>query len=207
VTSIEVPGEGNINYVRRVRTRDGSSLVLKQAHDALERFPEYRVGSERLLFEERYARTIDRLAPEQASILPRILFFSADQRVIVMEDLGEAPLLEEVLLQGSLPAAALRRIGTFLAGVDAATRKHVGELAPSFRNHEMQRSRRAQQAGRRRSASERRASPESSSCAVLWERPASGSYPRRRPRGCSSGPPACSGAVDPLGLIFRNLPE
>jgi 5-methylthioribose kinase len=43
--AIEPAGEGNINWVRRVRTSDGASWVVKQARPALERFPEYRVST------------------------------------------------------------------------------------------------------------------------------------------------------------------
>ncbi|HYB12564.1 MAG TPA: hypothetical protein VEG67_03785, partial [Myxococcota bacterium] len=50
--ALEPAGDGNINWVRRVRIApSGRSLVLKQARAALERFPEYQVSTERIVFE------------------------------------------------------------------------------------------------------------------------------------------------------------
>ena len=52
--SVEPAGDGNINWVRRVRVPDGRSIVVKQARGALERFPEYSVDPVRMVFEARY---------------------------------------------------------------------------------------------------------------------------------------------------------
>ena len=46
ITGIEAIGDGNINWVRRVRHL-GGSFVVKQARPALERFPEYTAPTER----------------------------------------------------------------------------------------------------------------------------------------------------------------
>ena len=49
---VEPAGDGNINWVRRVRFGEPPcSVVVKQARPALERFPEYRVPTERIVFE------------------------------------------------------------------------------------------------------------------------------------------------------------
>ncbi len=134
----EVPGDGNINYVRRARHPAGASVIVKQARPTLERFPEYRVSTERIVFERRYLETVEQIAPAVAPLLPRVIYFDRERRVLVMEDLGEAPTLEAKLLAGTAPEAPLAAIGGFLGCVHAASIARSGELGSGFRNCEMQ---------------------------------------------------------------------
>ncbi len=136
---IEPVGEGNINFVRRVRVADGESWVVKQARPQLERFPEYRVSTERIVFEHRYGEVVAELAPDVVGLLPRALHFDAEARVLVMEDLGDAPSLADELLDGRVEPALLRELGHFLGRVHAATAPHAATLGPRFANDEMRR--------------------------------------------------------------------
>lgn len=131
---VEPAGEGNINWVRRVRV-GARSFVLKQARPALERFPEYRVATERILFEARYYETVAPL--DSADICPRVLDFDAPQRVLVLEDLGDAERLDHALARGADARQALCALAGFLGTVHAATRD--AQLAARFANVEMQR--------------------------------------------------------------------
>ncbi len=134
---VEPAGDGNINFVRRVRAADGSTLIVKQARDALERFPEYRVTTERIVFENRYLQQAALAAPEHASLLPAVYHFDEEGRVLVLEDLGSRRLddagpvgdVEEVL-------AAL---GGFLGAVHEGTRSISARLQAEFGNEEMRR--------------------------------------------------------------------
>ncbi len=135
---IEVPGDGNINYVRRARHPAGVSVIVKQARPTLERFPEYAVTTERIVFERRYLETVEGIAPEVAPLLPRVIHFDRELRVLVMEDLGKAPTLEATLLAGTLPKAPLAAIGRFLGSVHAASSTRAGALGSGFLNREMQ---------------------------------------------------------------------
>ena len=66
---VEPVGDGNINWVRRVRSA-GSSWVVKQARPTLERFPEYRASTERIGFEARFYETVAGCdAPSDAGIV------------------------------------------------------------------------------------------------------------------------------------------
>ncbi|HZO09984.1 MAG TPA: hypothetical protein VFC77_11420 [Myxococcota bacterium] len=132
--AVEPLGDGNINWVRRFRTRSGSR-VAKQARPALERFPEYRVTTERLAFEARYWETVAPLDHE--GICPRILFFDAEASVLVLEDLGEAERLDAALARGADVTGPAAALGAFLGRVHAATRDPA--LAARFANHEMRR--------------------------------------------------------------------
>jgi len=129
-------GDGNINWVRRARhAASGRSWIAKQARPALERFPEYRASTERIVFENRYYEHATKL-PE-AAICPRILDFDERERVLVMEDLGAAERLDAALARGADVAPAAVALGRFLAAVHCAPTSP--ELVAELPNHAMQR--------------------------------------------------------------------
>src|SRR5262249_43669870 len=82
---VEPAGDGNINWVRRARS-GGHSWIVKQARPALERFPEYRVTTDRILFEARWLETVRPLDAER--VCPTVVRFDPEARVLVLEDLG-----------------------------------------------------------------------------------------------------------------------
>lgn len=132
---VEPAGDGNINWVRRARVPARAvSWVVKQARPALERFPEYRASTERIVFEERWfaiARTVDTDA-----VCPAILHFDEARRVLVLADLGDAERLDHALLRGRDVEAALHVVARLLARVHGATRDPA--LAARFANDDMQ---------------------------------------------------------------------
>jgi 5-methylthioribose kinase len=132
---VEPAGDGNINWVRRARS-GARSWVVKQARPALERFPEYRVTTDRILFEARWLEVARPLDAE--GVCPRVIRFDPEARVLVLEDLGDAPRLDRVLARrpdaGTEPA---QRLARFLGAVHAATRDPA--LAARFENDAMRR--------------------------------------------------------------------
>lgn len=134
---VEPAGEGNINYVRRVRDARGRSVVVKHAREALERFPEYRVHPRRLLFEHRYGEAVRRLADGVASVLPEEFDFDSDTPAIVMEDVCDSILLAEALAQGRASRDALEALGSFLGTVHSASAAQIASLEGLFDNAEM----------------------------------------------------------------------
>ena len=135
---VEPVGDGNINWVRRVRLPDGSSFVVKHARQSLERFPEYSAPVERLVYEHRYGQIVRERTPAVAETLPELLHFDERLPLLAMEDLGDAPRLEAVLRAGGAPIRALRRLGHFLGAVHAATCDAGTALAGHFENRAMQ---------------------------------------------------------------------
>jgi len=133
-------GDGNINWVRRVRISGGDpprdrSWIVKQARPALERFPQYQVSTERILFEQRYgehARAFDR-----EGVLPGVVAFDPEDRVRVLEDLGDAERLDRALARGEDVSSAAAALGAFLGRVHAGTRDP--QLANAFANDAMRR--------------------------------------------------------------------
>ena len=133
---VEPAGDGNINWVRRVRAGD-RSWVVKQARPALERFPQYRASTIRIACEARWLETVRPLDRER--VCPGVVVFDEAARTLVLEDLGDVPKLDAVLARRSGEGRdAAVRLGGFLGAVHAATGGD-DTLAPRFPNGEMQR--------------------------------------------------------------------
>jgi 5-methylthioribose kinase len=134
--AVEPAGDGNINWVRRVRSLARErSFVVKQARPALERFPEYRVSTRRIEVEARWYETVARF--DRAGVCPRVHCFDAARKALVLEDLGGAEPLDRLLARGGDGAGAARALGAFLGAVHAGTRDPA--LAARFENEEMRR--------------------------------------------------------------------
>ena len=133
--AVEKAGDGNINWVRRARLADGRSWIVKQARPALERFPEYRVSTERIVFEARYFELARRL--HDGGICPEILHFNERERVLILEDLGDAERLDQRLVRGWDARGVASSLGGFLGAVHAATGDPA--LAARFGNDAMRR--------------------------------------------------------------------
>jgi 5-methylthioribose kinase len=134
----EAGGDGNVNWVRRVRVGGARprSLVLKQARPALERFPQYAAPTERLLFE---ARWFELARPHDVdAICPDVLALDEANRVLVLEDLSSAERLDRALARGADVAAPVTALARFLARVHHATRDDAA-LPPQFANDAMRR--------------------------------------------------------------------
>jgi 5-methylthioribose kinase len=131
---VEPAGDGNINWVRRVRFGDPpTSVVVKQARPQLERFPEYQAPTERIVFEARYYERARPLEP--SPICPRVIRFDAPERVLILEDLGESERLDAALARGADVTPALQALGAFLGAVHEATGSP--SLARDFPNDAM----------------------------------------------------------------------
>lgn len=134
---VERAGRGNLNFVRRVRAADGRSWVVKQAPPHVEGFPQYPLPSERIEFEQRYARVVPGLLARAEPLVPGVLHFDAQACVLVMEDLGDAESLDARLARGEAPVEALVRLGESLAEIHARSALRADALEPHFRNSGM----------------------------------------------------------------------
>lgn len=134
--TIEIAGDGNINWVRRLRSHvSDRTVVVKHARPTLEKFPEYSTSTERIVFENRYyeiARPFD-----TAGVCPTILHFDADRRLLVLEDLADAERLDAALLRGADVDDALLTLASFLGRVHAQT-WDLADLVARFRNQDIQ---------------------------------------------------------------------
>jgi 5-methylthioribose kinase len=135
---VEPAGDGNINWVRRATALGPPvrSYVLKQARPALERFPQYQAPTERIVCEARYLERTR--AWDTEGVCPRVHRFDERNRVLVLEDLGQAERLDHALARGADVSAPLAALARFLGRVHRETRDAPG-LAAAFANEPMQR--------------------------------------------------------------------
>lgn len=86
ITSLEKPGEGNMNYTLRVITPD-RTLIVKQSRGYVEKYPTIAAPADRAVIEGRFYRKVESV-PALASYMPRLLDMDADNNLLVLKDLG-----------------------------------------------------------------------------------------------------------------------
>ena len=88
IESVEKPGEGNMNFTQRIKTNK-RSFIIKQSRAFVEKYPQVAAPEERVLREaEFYSLITDE--PQLKYMTPAITGIDRKNRVLVMEDLGEA---------------------------------------------------------------------------------------------------------------------
>ena len=89
VIKIEIPGEGNMNFVRRVLTAKKPPFILKQSRPWVEKYPQIAAPMERIMVERAFYETICH-NEILAAYSPALTHFDAENFVMILEDLGEA---------------------------------------------------------------------------------------------------------------------
>ena len=134
VSSVEKPGEGNMNYTVRVIT-PVRTLVVKQSRGYVEKYPTIAAPANRAIIEGRFYENMQHV-PMLAEQMPRLLGIDETNNILVLEDLGEAS-----------DYTSLYQPGQVLAEADAMTlTAYLSELHnhfqtdtpnPAFTNREM----------------------------------------------------------------------
>ncbi len=88
VIGMEKPGEGNMNFVARVITRNGS-LVIKQANPYVQKYPHIKAPQERLLVESQFYKTIQ-AGSDLAIFMPSLLGIDTTHHIMALQDLGDS---------------------------------------------------------------------------------------------------------------------
>lgn len=86
VLSFEKAGEGNMNFVARVKTTE-KTFIVKQARDYVEKYPQIYAPKERLKVETQYY-VITNKNMVLASFSPHIIGYEPDFNTLAMADLG-----------------------------------------------------------------------------------------------------------------------
>ena len=86
IRSFEKPGEGNMNFVRRVVTDQGS-LIIKQSRPWVEKYPQLIAPVERLTVEYTYYSLLSN-HPYFAAYSPKIILYDPANLMLVTQDLG-----------------------------------------------------------------------------------------------------------------------
>lgn len=108
-------GDGNLNYVYRVKNRSSSahSIIVKQAVPYLRIEGEsWPLSRNRIIYESRALQLYNKIVPDY---VPALIYFDEDMSVIVMEDLGDVDVLRYQMVKGSYFPGLGHDIGKFLA--------------------------------------------------------------------------------------------
>ena len=87
VVAASKAGEGNMNCTLRVATTEGP-LIVKQARPWVEKYPQFAAPWDRACREAEFYQAIARV-PQLARMMPRLIDFDPDARVLMLEDLGD----------------------------------------------------------------------------------------------------------------------
>jgi 5-methylthioribose kinase len=88
ITSVEKPGEGNMNYTLRVITPN-RTLIVKQSRGYVEKYPTIAAPAERAIIEGRFYQKTQ-LIPMLAAQMPNLLGVDEENNMLVLEDLGSS---------------------------------------------------------------------------------------------------------------------
>lgn len=134
ITSLEKPGEGNMNYTLRISTPI-RTLIVKQARNYVEKYPTIAAPAERAVIEGHFYEAVQSV-PMLADQMPQLLGIDAENNILVLEDLAQAQDYTNLYQPGQLLADQERDVLTeYLANLH-----HHFVLvnpAPVFRNRAM----------------------------------------------------------------------
>jgi 5-methylthioribose kinase len=134
VISAAKAGEGNMNYTLRVKTTE-RSLILKQARPYVEKYPTIPAPIERANMEAAFFATTASWN-RVGDMLPKSLYFSPDDHLQVIEDLGEGTDFTAYYAQKeALPESDLAHLLVFLRALHQQSRETPP--ATNFQNRAM----------------------------------------------------------------------
>ncbi|WP_247231443.1 phosphotransferase [Telluribacter sp. SYSU D00476] len=118
VLSVSKPGEGNMNYVLRVKT-EAQTFIIKQARPWVEKYPQIGAPVERVEVEAQFYRLVTRV-PELRPFVPVLLGFDGGSFILMMQDLGIASDYTEIYRSAEpVTPADLVDLLRFLSGLHA----------------------------------------------------------------------------------------
>ena len=88
ISSVEKPGEGNMNYTLRVITPN-RTLIVKQSRGYVEKYPTIAAPANRAVIEGWFYQKTQSI-PTLASQMPQLLGVDEENNILVLEDLGAA---------------------------------------------------------------------------------------------------------------------
>lgn len=86
ITTVEIPGAGNMNFTLRIKTAD-RSFIVKQSRDYVEKYPQVAAPTERALRESEFYGLVSGY-PQLRKRMPELLGVDSKNHVLYLEDLG-----------------------------------------------------------------------------------------------------------------------
>ncbi len=109
------------------------TLIVKQSRPWVEKYDHIPAPWGRIEYEHRFYQRIANV-PAVASRMPQLLHADMQARVLVLQDLGDAPPLTSLYSGQALPKESLQQLAGYLAALHDAT---CGSTDPGFENREM----------------------------------------------------------------------
>lgn len=129
VTLIEKPGEGNMNYVLRVRT-DRQSFIVKQSRPWVEKYPQLAAPIERIVVEAQFYDALSEVGDLQ-DFIPKLKGFRAEHFIMAMEDLGQASDFTDIYNKsGQISPMELADLVYFISGLHRISPAEMREPFP-----------------------------------------------------------------------------
>ena len=88
IVSTEKPGDGNMNFVLRVKT-SSTSIIVKQSRPWVEKYPQIEAPADRIGVEAKFYNAVSQ-DNFFLSFCPKVIGFDERNFLLAMEDLGEA---------------------------------------------------------------------------------------------------------------------
>ena len=134
VETLDRAGEGNMNCVMRVRTSE-RTFILKQSRPWVEKYPGIAAPWDRTLVEAAFYRQVEQ-QPAVSDHLPKLLSFDSLERLMMLEDVGNARDFTVLYSDAvGLETAHLKSLTNFLVALHTSFRSPA--LAAPFANREM----------------------------------------------------------------------
>jgi 5-methylthioribose kinase len=130
---IERAGDGNMNLTVRVKLGN-RSLILKQGRPWVEKYRDIAAPPERTLVEARFYRAARAVGPVSAR-MPALLDVDADNRVLVLEDLGAVGDYSSLYVDAAIPDTDVDHLLRWLSALRLVTPRAADE--DWLRNREM----------------------------------------------------------------------
>ena len=133
-TVVQSPGEGNMNFVARIRSGD-RSVILKQSRPWVQKYPSIDAPENRILSEIAF---YDAVAgePPLRRYMPRLIHRDPDRLVAVFEDLGDASDYT-ALYRGAGDTASLADLRILLEWLTVLHRFERGSSDDRITNRQM----------------------------------------------------------------------
>jgi len=114
IRSIEKPGEGNMNFVARIKT-SSTSVIIKQSRPWVEKYPQISAPVKRIFVEAAFYKALkhDRFYD---SFCPSVIGFDEKNFLLALEDLGEGADYTDIYKRDTpLPDTVLLNLTGFIS--------------------------------------------------------------------------------------------
>lgn len=124
INQIEIAGEGNMNVVLRLRTQK-RSFILKQSRPYVQKYPSLAAPIERIAVEHQfYTQMLNN------SFFPKVLYYSTDDHLMLLEDLGQCESLTSLYKEASISESLFK---TLLIALDKIHSCNISKDYPKNR--------------------------------------------------------------------------